>query len=34
MRMTVERTPRKMLHRKWRENDQEEDPKPDGNTKL
>ena len=29
MRMTEERIPRKLPHKKWREHDQEEDPKPD-----
>jgi hypothetical protein len=29
MRMGEERIPKKILHIKWRENDQEEDPEPD-----
>ena len=34
MRMREERIPNKILHIKRRENDQEEDPEPDGYTKL
>ena len=34
MRMREERIPNKQYTQKWKENDQEEDTKPDGYTKL
>ena len=34
MRMAEEKIPKKMLHTKMESNDQEEDPEPDGYTKL